>query len=58
MHAPAENQPGYHYEYPVKTVDYEPVVRMETVPVTKQIQVPVTHMESKEVSETIQVPIT
>lgn len=35
MHPPAENQPGYHYEYPVKTVDYEPVVRMETVPVTK-----------------------
>lgn len=29
--------PGYHYEYPVKTVDYEPVTRTETVPVSKQI---------------------
>ena len=34
-HAPAEAHPGYHYEYPVKTVDYEPVTRIETVPVTK-----------------------
>ena len=31
------SHPGYHYEYPVKTVDYEPVTRIESVPVTKQI---------------------
>jgi len=54
----SQNAPGYHNEYPVTTIEHEPVTRIETIPVTKSIQVPVTHMESKEVSETIQVPAT
>jgi len=29
------NAPGYHNEYPVKTIEHEPVTRIETVPVTK-----------------------
>lgn len=28
-------KPGFHQEYEVKTVDYEPVTRIESVPVTK-----------------------
>ena len=57
-HEISPNKVGYHNEYEVKTIEHEPVTRIETVPITKQIQVPVTHMESKEVAETIQVPVT
>jgi len=31
----SQNAPGFHNEYPVTTIEHEPVTRIETVPVTK-----------------------
>ena len=57
-HEISANKAGHHNEYEVKTIEHEPVTRIETVPVSKQVEMDVTHMETREVSKTIQIPMT